>query len=78
MGRRTQIDLGNVTFENALVDDQMLQCVDLFLPILFRQLDRDAVIENQIPAPPRHQLEIGDAGGNGAVILHRIHQFGGR
>ena len=51
----------------TILTGAMLQRVDFLLPVLLRQLDHHAVIENQVPAPLRHQFVIGQACGHGAV-----------
>ena len=77
MRRRAQIDFGDVPFQDAVVDDQMLQLVEFLLPAGFRQLDHHAVIQDQVPAPLGDTFIGGDAGGDGAMGHHRIHQIGG-
>jgi hypothetical protein len=74
MRRRAQIDLRHVAFQNALVDDQMLQRIKLLLPAGLGQFNGYAVVQDQVPAPLRDAGIGSDARGDGAMGGNLVYQ----
>src|SRR5437667_125572 len=63
---RTQIDFGDVTFQDTFIHDQVLEDIEFLPPSFFRQLDDDIAVQEKIPPPFRHALIADDARDRGA------------
>src|SRR6185503_2099138 len=77
LARRTQIDFGQIAFEDSVVNDEMFERVELLLPAGIGKLHDYTIVQDEVPAPVRHELIDLDPGRNGAMHRDGVDDIGG-